>query len=256
VPKKKKTKTKKPVVGGTTKPAISKATKRKKLVPQAALLTTAASVRKFHRRSVGVVTTLDTDTVRNYRSLTRANSTATVSQKRKASEAMGESGAVAYLNDETGEDLDLFRPKKSDPFDLSITNNDPWSEAVAFNGAGVSDVVHWDGTSLYVVEAKGGNSALKPAGASGRMRKYYDNGDKVPQLVRQSQGAPRLSQGTIPYLMDIAYSMQDSTNADGRSEIGRAILSAAENGTLRYVPVSTKIEPGDTEATVSVMPSE
>lgn len=211
--------------------------------------------KKRKRPAPGYVVTsaLSGATVTQYRRI-RGSKAATTSQKRRASEAMGESGAVAYLQERTGNDLDLVHPTKTEPFDLSLDDGTAWDSAIAFNGNGVADVMTWDGETLHVIEAKGGGSTLKKASQFGRIQKYNpDTGDMLPQAVRQSANPPRLSQGTLEYLTDIAHNMWNSKSADNRTDAGRAILDAIENDTIEYVPVSTRVEEGDSTATVSVM---
>jgi hypothetical protein len=60
----------------------------------------------------------------------------------------------------------------------------------------------------------------------------------------------------VEYLTDIAYNMYHSPNQDRRSSVGKAILDAVEGGNLEYFAVSTKIEEGKTDATVTVMNTE
>jgi hypothetical protein len=213
---------------------------------------TRKKVRMLQKQFGGHVVTrsLSDNTVTRYRAASGA------SAKRKASEEMGESGAVAWLNDRTGQNLTISRPKAAAPFTRTFTNGVPWPDAVAFNGAGVADVVHWDGTAVHVVEAKGGGSALK-VGPFGRTQKYDpETGEMKSQQIRQSASPPKVDQGTVEYLTDIAYNMYNSTNPDRRASVGKAILKAVENGNLEYFAVSTKIEEGKTDATVTVMNTE
>lgn len=115
---------------------------------------------------------------------------------------------------------------------------------MAFNGAGVADVVHWDGAAVHVVEAKGGGSALK-TGPFGRTQKYDpETGEMKSQQIRQSASPPKVDQGTVEYLTDIAYNMYHSANQDRRASVGKAILDAVERGNLEYFAVSTKVEEG------------
>src|SRR2546430_1772823 len=111
---------------------------------------TQKKVRTLQNQFAGRVVTrkLSDNTVTRYRAASGAPA------KRKASEEMGESGAVAWLNHRTGQNLTISRPKSAAPFARTFTNGVAWPDAVAFNGAGVADVVHWDGTMVHVVEAK------------------------------------------------------------------------------------------------------
>jgi hypothetical protein len=210
---------------------------------------TRQKVRRLQKQFAGRVVTRSLSDV----TVTRYRAASGRSAKRKASEQMGESGAVVWLNHRTGQNLTLSRPKAAAPFTGTFTNGVAWPDAVAFNGAGVADVVHWDGSALHVVEAKGGGSALK-IGPFGRTQKYDpETGEMKSQRIRQSSDAPKVDQGTVDYLTDIGYNMYHSPNKDRRASVGKAILDAVEDGNLEYVAVSTKIEQGKIDATVTVM---
>ncbi|BCJ39909.1 hypothetical protein GCM10010168_27680 [Actinoplanes ianthinogenes] len=173
--------------------------------------------------------------------------------KRKASEAMGESGAVTWLRSRTKRRINLSRPTVSRPFTWSFSPGVPWADAVAFHGSNVTDVTYWDGALLHIVEAKGGGSALS-TGMRARIQRYDpDTAQMNPQKLRQSASPPRVSQRTLAYLIDIAYSMCASKSQDRRALVGKAILNAIESGKIEYLAVSTKVEPDDTHATVTVM---
>jgi hypothetical protein len=227
----------------------SKVIMKKRVIRKEDRDATRKKVRRLQNQFAGRVVTrnLSDNTVTRYRAASGA------SAKRKASEEMGESGAVAWLNHRTGQNLTISRPKAAAPFARTFTNGVAWPDAVAFNGAGVADVVHWDGTAVHVVEAKGGGSALK-TGPFGRTQKYDpETGEIRPLQIRQSASPPKVDQGTVEYLTDIAYNMYHSTNQDRRASVGKAILDAVEGGNLEYFAVSTKIEEGKIDATVTVM---
>ena len=227
----------------------SKVIMKKRVIKKEKRDATRKKVRILQKQFGGHVVTssLSDNTVTRYRTISGT------SVKRNASEEMGESGAVAWLNHRTGQNLTLSRPKATAPFTETFTNGVAWPHAVAFNGSGVADVVHWDGAAVHVVEAKGGGSGLK-TGPFGRTQKYDpETGEMKSQQIRQSASPPKVDQGTVEYLTDIAYNMYHSPNLDRRSSVGKAILDAVENGSLEYFAVSTKIEEGKTDATVTVM---
>jgi hypothetical protein len=177
------------------------------------------------------------------------------SAKIKASEVMGESGAREYYRHVTGNAaLDLVSASEDVPFALACTVGTPWPHAVAFNGANVVDTMYWDGTSLHAVEAKGGNSKLKPALPSGRVQWYEtESGAEVSMEIRKSASPPRVAQGTMAYLLDIARDMADSAHPDGRALAGEALFRAITVGNIEYIAVNTKVEKGESTATVTIM---
>jgi hypothetical protein len=176
-------------------------------------------------------------------------------EKTKTSEAMGESGAREYLRHVTGNaTLDLVSATEDAPFALACTAGTAWPHAVAFNGANVVDTMYWDATTLHAVEAKGGNSKLKAARPFGRIQWYEtESGAEVPQEIRKSANPPRVGQGTMAYLLDIARDMADSEHPDGRARAGQALFDAIKAGNIEYIAVNTKVEKGESTATVTVM---
>lgn len=196
--------------------------------------------------------------------------------KNDASEALGESGALAYLRAHTGNNnIGLHYPNDSagNAHTLTAQTGSPaWPNAVAFNGSGVTDVTYWDGNRLHVIEAKGGNSTLgerqqayfhdqisgediRPAllqspmpapqatanAATIRNGQWidYQPGDRIPQAIKTYGNLPPLDQGTRPYLTDIGYTMQNSSIADGRNQVGQDILTNLNANNVHYVPVYT-----------------
>lgn len=159
--------------------------------------------------------------------LTDSQKRAVVNRKRKASEKMGEAGALDYLKKRTGNsDLSLVTPSGKKPLDLSLYGTDtkkPWPNAVALNGSGVADVTHYDGKKVHVVEAKGGSAQLSNGPFGGR-----------------KDG--KLGQGDNDYLKDVANQMEKSGHADGRSAVGAAINKTIGTNNLEYTTVSTRFD--------------
>ncbi|MGY4644480.1 pre-toxin TG domain-containing protein [Cellulomonas sp. URHB0016] len=147
------------------------------------------------------------------------------SERARISEQLGELGARQYLRDVSGDpNLALLRPTSpADVADLvrQFGDGEPWDVAVAFSGKNVTNVVHFDGSTLHVVEAKGGGS-----GYADRQSVFVDRTRRIDQ--------------TDPlYPRDVADSMQGSAIADGRQEIGSLIEEAYSDLQVRYVGVRT-----------------
>lgn len=179
-------------------------------------------------------------------------------RRKKNGEAMGERGALEYLRSLPGPARpgDLEHPTDVAPFVLPAPGV-PWPNAIAFNGSGVADVCWSNGTTFYVVEAKGGSSALKDHGPAQRMQHYDATGNPTDPNILQGMHPPLLPQGSVPYLMDVAHEMTYSPSTDGRVRVGQEILNAESAGTLRYNVVRTNRteyneENGDPADTVTV----
>ncbi|APU16973.1 RHS repeat-associated core domain-containing protein [Actinoalloteichus fjordicus] len=206
------------------------------------------------------------------------------SDKKRASEAMGEQGALTYLRERTGQKIDgLHTATAATPHDLPTNPGQAWSHAVRFDkgGSGVTDVAHWDGRTLHVIEAKGGTSALntreqaffhkditgedahrfltesqaaKPAwqrmSSSSEIdavkNQDYTAGDPIPAVFkdRNTGAAPNLMQGGSGYLTDVAHAMKNSSLTDGRNLLGEQILQHQNSRTIDYVPVRTQVSDG------------
>ncbi len=83
-------------------------------------------------------------------------------------------------------------------------------------------MVHFDGTNLNIVEAKGGAgkySSRKP--------------------VIQGSGTTRISQTDPDYPKQIATAMTKSSRLDGRNQIGRVIRMAYRRSNVTYEGVRT-----------------
>lgn len=194
--------------------------------------------------------------------------------KKPLSEALGEEGAVVYLQAHTGHfDIELHHATDDDPHQLAVTAGQRWSHAVGFNGAHVADISYWDGAQFHVIEAKGGGSQLGKrqqssfhkdtdggaimavartlnlsGGAMGNLNldlfepdgtaKAFSEGDNIPPAVK-AYLPTTLYQGTMAYLVDVAHAMSKSDAGDGRNLIGQAILDNQD--TLHYVPVNAKV---------------
>ncbi|MFC0433846.1 RHS repeat-associated core domain-containing protein [Kutzneria buriramensis] len=178
-----------------------------------------------------------------------ADPEATSKDKKNSSEAMGEAGAVDYLKKTTGnDDIGMTTASRTNPLDpekYKMEAGKPWPDAVAFNGANVSDVVHWDGKNLHVVEAKGGTSELTGGDVDGRVQKYDHTTGELRPYKDRVDNPMRMDQGSQRYLTDVAHSMTHSKIPDGRNHIGQTILDAQANGTVKYTPVGTAINPQD-----------
>lgn len=138
---------------------------------------------------------------------------ATSSARRRAlAEQLGEAGAERYLRDVTGEaNLTLLHPTADADvagYAGMLARGEAWPHAVAFRGSYATNVAHFDGQSLHIVEAKGGSSAY---------------GDRMSVQVQQGK---RISQTDPEYPRDVAANMRESKLTDGRNEIGSAIEAA------------------------------
>ncbi|MGH9153889.1 MAG: hypothetical protein ACRD03_16190 [Acidimicrobiales bacterium] len=102
-----------------------------------------------------------------------------------------------------------------------LDTGEAWPGAVTFGGTRATNIVHWDGETLHVIEAKGGSSAY---------------GDRLSSVVRPGQ---RISQTDPQYPRDVADDMMESSLRDGRNEIGDAIDRAYRRREVRYVSVRT-----------------
>jgi hypothetical protein len=196
---------------------------------------------------------------------------------KKLSEALGEQGAVAYVQAHTGySDIELHHATPQDPHQLLATAGQRWSHAVGFNGAHVADISYWDGAQFHVIEAKGGGSQLGrrdqtsfhkdttgdavmavaqtlglTVGAINNLStvlfhpdgtaKAFNAGEALPSAVK-AYLPTKLYQGTMAYLTDIAHAMSRSDVGDGREVVGQAILDNI--GNVHYQPVGTQAPPG------------
>jgi hypothetical protein len=246
--------------------ALDTATKRSRVITKHS--NSRLRSRKM-RKALGnhiVRTALADDAVTNYRKLgarPRSKDPAVARREKKeltlASEEMGEVGAVSYLHDVTGATPTISRPTAAAPFNHAFDDDQPWPVAIAFNGNGVADIVHWDGKTLHVVEAKGGASALS-TGRNARIRKFdHATGEPLSAAEKERMRVAddptrQMDQGTLPYLMDIACQMTRSKSGDNRAAVGRQIRRAIQGNFVEYVPVSTALNAGHDHATVTVIP--
>jgi hypothetical protein len=165
--------------------------------------------------------------------------TTTPSRRGRISEALGESGGQSYLRDVTGNpDLPMFRPRTdADVADLvrSFDEGVAWPHSVAFNGPHATNIVYFDGDTLHVIEAKGGDSA------------YAVRRPTEPDV-------PGLSQTDPNYPRVVGSEMARSTRTDGRNAIGDLIEDAYDQRRVRYVGVRTgpasALRSGDVVTTV------
>ncbi|HEX4702940.1 MAG TPA: hypothetical protein VH352_12480, partial [Pseudonocardiaceae bacterium] len=201
-----------------------------------------------------------------------ANVSASNPGSKHASEALGEAGAVSYLKAHTGHnDIGLHEASVADPHNLPTTNGQRWSHAVAFKSSNVADVTYWDGSKLHVIEAKGGTSTFgtrqqayfhenmngqdlaahlrhttAPTATINSTTRHNDgtwkdfpSGSLLPTAVK-TYYPTTLDQGTGSYLTDIGHAMSHSPIADGRNNIGNAILTHGSN--VHYVGVSSSVD--------------
>jgi|GEM_PF-2744221 len=153
------------------------------------------------------------------------DATSTPSERRKLSEQIGELGGVAYLEHSAGRPLEILRPTSTDDVADLVTkfdNNEAWDVVVAYRGRNATNLVHFDGTNLNIVEAKGG------AG------KYSNR-----KPVIQGSGTTRISQTDPDYPKQIATAMTKSSRLDGRNQIGRVIRMAYRRSNVTYEGVRT-----------------
>jgi hypothetical protein len=132
---------------------------------------------------------------------------------------------LRYLQDVAGRtDLTLFRPG-SDADVAGLVDNfaagEAWPHAVAYNGRNATNIVYFDGDTLHIIEAKGGDAA-------------YGTRNSVSVLPDT-----RISQTHPQYPRDVAWNMRNSPLPDGRSDIGYLIEEAYSQGNVRYVGVRT-----------------
>jgi hypothetical protein len=125
------------------------------------------------------------------------------------SEALGEQGAIAYLQ--------ATLEQQNVEYDDSCLH--------IFAGAHAFNLVYFDkplpnATKAIILEAKGGNSGCG---------------------TRQSATGATVTQGTIAYAKDVIGAMKQSSASD-RSTVGTALstLANANNGSISYVGVRTK----------------
>lgn len=144
----------------------------------------------------------------------------------RLSEQLGELGGLQYLQDASGDGaLRILRPTSdADVADLvrAFDEGRPWDTAVAFGGSRATNLVHFDGTTLRIVEAKGGDGRY---------------GDRVANLVGTPTG--RIDQTHPQYPRDVADDMAESKLTDGRRDIGPIIEQAYQEKTVEYVAVRT-----------------
>ncbi|UZN02111.1 pre-toxin TG domain-containing protein [Cellulomonas sp. S1-8] len=148
------------------------------------------------------------------------------STRRTLSEQIGEDGALRYLQD-VGNDprLTILRPTSSGQVQSLVTQVDDgvaWNHAVAFNGRNVTNVVYFDGDTLHIVEAKGGNGM------------YIDR--ESTSVLGSGQ---RINQTHPEYPRDVAGDMATSPLQDGRNELGELIERMYAEDRVRYVGVRT-----------------
>ena len=148
----------------------------------------------------------------------------TPSQRRRLAEQIGEDGGLRYLREAGGDpQLTILRPTSSaqvQPLVERMEQGVAWDHAVAYNGRNVTNLVYFDGRTLHVVEAKGGNG------------QYIDR-------VSSLQPPQRIAQTDEYYPRDVAADMQRSPLSDGRNELGRLIRRAYRSEDVRYVGVRT-----------------
>lgn len=214
-------------------------------------------------------------------------------KKKTDSEAMGEHGALEYLRAGSGQQIPggLHTATDAAPHNLPTNPGQPWSHAVKFSSSGVTDVAHWDGKTLNVVEAKGGGSKLgereqayfhqdvtgqqaydhvttvqnqkqpwqrmtSTSAIDDLKNQNFKAGDPIPQVFNHNNtgASPVLQQGSQGYLTDIGHTMSKSDLQDGRNLLGRQVLQHQANGTLTYTPVRTQaFDNGDGTFSVDVL---
>ena len=97
-----------------------------------------------------------------------------------------------------------------------------WDDVVAYRGRNATNLVHYDGKTLHIVEAKGG------AEKYGSRNRLLQDGTTV-----------RISQTNPTYPKDIAAAMTRSRRTDGRNQIGGAVLDSYKTSTVSYSAVRT-----------------
>ena len=149
----------------------------------------------------------------------------TAARRRQLSERLGDEGGQRALRDLTGQpDLMAFRPTSD--ADVAgwadmVDTGEAWPGAVQFGGSRATNIVYWDGETLYVIEAKGGSSSY---------------GQRISTAVARGEV---ISQTHPSYPLDVAGDMRKSSLADGRNEIGDAIRRAYGAERVTYVGVRT-----------------
>jgi len=136
--------------------------------------------------------------------------------RRKAAEQLGEAAGMAVLRrltDDDGPDIRYPTADEPVPDSLALTPGVPWPTAFAFAGRNVTNIVWWDGDTVRVIEAKGGDSqyGTRQAGKD----------DAGQDLV--------VHQGSEAYLEKIADAMANSPKEDGRTTIGDILAEAIED---------------------------
>ena len=165
--------------------------------------------------------------------------TTTAARRGQISEVLGESGGQSYLRDVTGSPgLPLFRPRTdADVADLlrAFDEGTAWPHSVAYNGAHATRIVYFDGDTLHVIEAKGGDSAYA-------VRRPTE--PDVPGLSQTDPNDPRV----------VGSEMARSSRTDGRNAIGDLIEDAYDQRRVRHVGVRTgpasALRSGDVVTTV------
>lgn len=147
------------------------------------------------------------------------------SRRTKLAEQIGEAGGLQHLQDITRQPgLEVIRPVRNADvagLEQGFDAGQAWPHAVAFNGRNATNLVYFDGKTLHIIEAKGGDAAY---------------GTRISKAVDPSK---RMSQTHPQYPQDVAYDMMNSGRADGRNEIGAVIERAYQADRVRYVGVRT-----------------
>lgn len=152
--------------------------------------------------------------------------------RRDTAEELGERGAVQHLQETSGRDIGLLRPRRDadvEPLLELVDSGQAWPSAVAYNGRNATNLVWFDGQKLLIVEAKGGSGGY---------------GTRQALVVRDQQGVlSRISQTHPEYPRDVAFGMSRSSLPDGRQLIGDLIAEMYRARQVEYIGVRTG--PGD-----------
>lgn len=142
-------------------------------------------------------------------------------RKGKISERLGEHGAASTLEQLSGRNVPLLRPDDAnfDDFADLVDAGQPWPGAATFNGRNVTNVAWFDGNTLHVIEAKGGDGRY---------------GDRLSNLRGN-----RIDQTDPEYPLDVAADMKSSPKVDGRNTIGNIIEQAYQEKRVQYFSVRT-----------------
>ena len=173
----------------------------------------------------------------------RYENAVTASEKRKISEEFGELGGLRYLEVRTGRPLKILRPTTDeDVADLVSRFNSgrAWDDVVAYRGRNATNLVHYDGKTLHIVEAKGG------AGKYGSRNRVLQDGTTV-----------RISQTDPTYPKDIAEAMFGSARTDGRNQLGDLAIRSYSRSHVSYTGVRTSgherpMPKGKTQRAISI----